>query len=760
MIMPELGPLPGPATTEGDLCAAVAELSAEVTALHAERARRHLLDLAAGVLVAQLSVTPFDAADHLGRLAESTGLSVEDLAADIVNGAAGTVVAEAAGAHEVAHARRSRRTVSAAEAGDTVGEVAAALLEGGLRPLGAQALLLWRRTATGCLELAGHAGVSAPDASHWRWFPPEGGGSLHRVMARAQPDWLPAGPPSGERLPGSTPDAARAVLPLWHRGAVTGVALVVWPGPAELEEPVRRALMGLTETAARMLDEAGPDPAEPAVLGALLDLLAHPAMTLRTEPEPEPGSEHSALHVEHLNPAALKAAGAVHAPQGRPLAQVFPHVHGDLARLVAGVRATTAVQRADRVPGTYRHGGPDPMLDVRVLPAGRDRTVVLWHATSDPGRSAARALGRLEYVASFEDDLVTGDSRWSDQAYTIFGIPRDTDPVPLGRLAPRLHAADTGRLEELLSTVTGRLEGTYTLVRVIRDDGGLRHVRVAAEPLLTDGVLTGVTGIFQDVSARHHTEVALTATFDQLTAVQAQSALRHQLALQLQQAIVPEVPRLEEPPGLQVAARYRPAAEEYRVGGDWYDVLPLPSGRVLVAVGDIAGHGIDASTGMVALRNALRGLAFTGHSPGRLMAWLNEVTLHTHGHPTATAVCALYDPAERSLCWASAGHLPLLLLRAGRAEFLEPPRNILLGAAPSAFYQETVTQLMTGDILLLYTDGFIERRHTGLDESLAILRRAAESLGPGRMDEHADRLMGAVIGDTDDDTSLVVVRVS
>ncbi|MCP3820674.1 SpoIIE family protein phosphatase [Streptomyces sp. A3M-1-3] len=754
MIMPELGPPPGPADEEGDLRAAVAELSAEVTALHAERARRHLLDLAAGVLVAQLSVTPFDAADHLIRLAESTGLSAEDFAADIVNAAAGLVVAEAAGEHEVAHARRSRRTTAAAESGDTVGEVAAALLEGGLRPLGAQALWLWRRTATDCLELAGHAGASAPEASHWQWIPPESGGPLHRALAGAEPGWLPAGPPSAERLPGPAPDAGRAIVPLWHRGTVTGLALAVWPGPADLDEPVRRALVGLTETAARMLDEAGSDPAEPPVLGALLDLLAHPAMMLRTDPET------SALYVEHLNPAAMKAAGGIHAPTGRPLAQVFPHVDGDLVRLVVRVRSTAAPQRAGRIPGSYRHGGPDPMLDVRVLPAGRGHTVVLWHATSDAGLSVARALGRLEYVASFEDDLITGDSRWSDQAYTIFGIPRDTDPIPLRKLGPRLHAADTGRLDELLTTVTGRLEGTHTLVRAIRDDGGLRHVRIAAEPLLTDGVLTGVTGIYQDVSARHHTEVALSATFDQLTAVQAQSALRHQLALQLQQAIVPEVPRLEESPGLQVAARYRPAAEEYRVGGDWYDVLPLPSGRVLVAVGDIAGHGIDASTGMVALRNALRGLAFTGHSPGRLMTWLNEVTLHTHGRPTATAVCALYDPADRSLCWASAGHLPLLLLREGKAELLEPPRNILLGAVPSACYQETVTQLMPGDTLLLYTDGFIERRHTGLDESLAILRRAAERLGPGGMDEHADRLMGAVIGDTDDDTSLVVVRVS
>ncbi|MCX4825491.1 serine/threonine-protein phosphatase [Streptomyces sp. NBC_01142] len=502
-----------------------------------------------------------------------------------------------------------------------------------------------------------------------------------------------------------------------------------------------------------MLDDAAPDPAEPGVLAALLDLLAHPAMTVRTDPAT------AGYRVEHLNPAALKSADGMHAPAGRPLAQVLPHAHADLVRLVERARSAAAPQYAARLPTTHRHGGPEPMLDVRVLPLGPGRTVVLWHSTSDTGLSVARVLGRLEKIASFEDDLTTGASRWSDQAYAIFGLAPGTPPVPLRLLGPRLHPADTDRLTDLLTALNDRLEGAHIVVRAVRDEGGLRHVRIAAEPLLTDGVLTGVTGIYQDVSAQHHTEVALSASFDELTAVQAKAALRHQLVLQLQEAIVPEVPTLREPAGLQVAARYRPAAEEYRVGGDWYDLLPLPDGRVLVAVGDIAGHGIDAATGMVALRNALRGLAFTGHSPGRLMRWLNEVTLQTPGHPTATAVCALYDPADRSLCWASAGHLPLLLLREGTARFLESPRNILLGAVPAADYGETLTPLLPDDTLVLYTDGFIERRHKGLDESLAVLRRAAERLCPGAVDEQADRLMMAVTGDTEDDTSLVVVRV-
>ncbi|MFE3644440.1 SpoIIE family protein phosphatase [Streptomyces sp. NPDC059169] len=799
--------MPDPGRTEPgpeQLATAVAQLTAELSALRSDLARRHLHDLAAGVLVAQLSLTPADAVDHLARLARTMGVSPDDLSADIVNAASGTAAVHgeagvphagtraaasaaadppdvadavrdagsgaapaapdgtmaegvAAGGAETASARGTRRLEAVVEAGTRSGspvdDIVETLLHSGMRPLGVRGLWLFRRTETDCLELAGRAGVSPLEAAHWQWVPPAPCSPLHRALADAAPAWLPNGPAAGERLPGRAPDAARAVLPLRQRGVVTGLVVADWPGRASLDDPVRRALVGLAVPAARILDAGPPTSAEPAALAPFLDLLTHPAMALRSDPDT------GTLHVEHLNRPALESASNVPGPAGRPLAQVFPGMCTDLEQLAEAARESAAPQRAARVPVEHRTGDPGPLHDVRVLPVAPGRTVVLWHGATDPGLSVSRVLGRLENLAAFEDDLITGKSRWSEQAYRIFGIDPGTAPVPLRRLGPHLHRDDAGTLTELLAELTQNREGAHTVVRAVREDGGLRHVRIAAEPLLTGGVLTGITGVYQDVSALHHTEVALSATFDRLTAAQTQAALRHQLVLQLQQAIVPEVPVLQRLPGLQVAARYRPAAEEYRVGGDWYDVLPLPSERVLVAVGDIAGHGIDSVTGMVALRNALRGLAFTGHPPGRLMTWLNEVTLHTHGQPTATAVCALYDPADRSLCWASAGHLPPLLLRDGRATFLEPPRNLLLGAAHSAEYADKVTRLEPGDTLMLYTDGLVERRHTGLDESLAALRRAAERLGPGRLDERTDRLLASVTGDTDDDTSLVVLRV-
>ncbi|MFI8962428.1 SpoIIE family protein phosphatase [Streptomyces sp. NPDC053493] len=765
-----------------------AGLAAENRRLRAEFARRHLLDLATGVLAAQLGVSTADASEHLTALARATGLSQEDLAADVVNAivtpgdpflspgdAADTArddipyenhrngtlyqVPPAAPAATNAFApaldRRLRRTAAAAETADDVGEAARTLLEGGLAPLGADSLWLWRRADAGCLRLAGHAGVGAAEAAAWWSIPPGAPEPLRGARNGDGPVWLGAGPEDPESLPGSRPGAARAVLPLRRRGGTIGVALVGWPGPVEFDLVLRRAVAGLTEVAVAVLDL--PDAEEPGVpvLVDVLDALAHPAALLRT-------SHVSGTPVlEHANEAAVAALGGALPAEDRSLHRVFPHVHAELTRLVRRARHTHHPQHAARLPTGPPAGEPGPLLDVRVVPAGADRAVVLWHTTGDPVVAAARAVSRLQSVATFQDSLTGGDTVWSEQAYGIFGVPRDEPPVPLLALRGRIHREDGEALTELLMTLTERRRGAQTVLRTVLPDGSVRHVRVAAEPLLEGDTVTGLAGVYQDVSATRRTELALTATFDHLTAIQGQAQLHHQTALQLQQAIVPEVTALRElPGGLTVAARYRPAAEVYQVGGDWYDVLPLPSGKVLVAVGDIAGHGIDSVTGMVALRNAQRALAFTGRPPRQLMSWLNEVTLRTGGGSTATAVCALYDPGNGELVWSSAGHLPLLLIRNGRGRLLEPPQDVLLGAVPSYTYEERRTELRPGDTLLLYTDGLVERRHEGLGAGLARLVEAAGRLAwSGSPERLVDGLLGTAMGDTDDDTSLVAVRV-
>ncbi|MFF1508656.1 SpoIIE family protein phosphatase [Streptomyces sp. NPDC058326] len=746
-------------SSEGSARAAVAGLLVENRLLREAAARRHLIDLATGMLAVQLGQSTTEAADHLEETARATGTSPEDLAADVVNAVASPGDPRAdPGPASPLPARRLRRAAAAAETADSVGEAARTLLDDGLALLGADSLWLWRCAEAGYLRLAGCAGVSATEAAAWWGIPPLAPEPMRTALVEGTPVWLGDGPADAAALPGASAGAARVLVPLRRRGATVGLALAGWPEPMEFDTRTRRAVTGLMTVASTVLDRPdSPEPGSPLLVD-VLDALTHPAVLLRT-----PGTT-GAPTVEHANEEAVAALGGPLPSDDRSLTRVFPLAHRELIRLEGRARRSRRPQHAARLPVTAGAGpeeGPSPLLDVRVLPAGEELAVVLWHTSGDPGLAVRRAVARLQTVGTFQDSLDGGETVWSEQAYGIFGMSRQEPPVPLLALRGRIHADDGGALTELLRTLTERGAGAQTVLRAVLPDGSVRHVRVVAEPLLDGETVTGCVGVYQDVSASRRTELALTATFDHLTAVRDQADVRHQLALQLQRAIVPEVPALQElPGGLVVTSRYRPAAEEYQVGGDWYDVLPLPSGKVLVAVGDIAGHGIDSVTGMVALRNAQRALAFTGRGPGQLMSWLNEVTLRTGGGSTATAVCALYDPADGELVWSSAGHLPLLLLRGGRATLLDPPQDILLGATPSSRYQERRTALRPGDTLLLYTDGLVERRHDGLGSGLGRLVAAAEELAAvPDLEQLVDGLLGMVTGDTDDDTSVVAVRL-
>ncbi|MGC0314852.1 SpoIIE family protein phosphatase [Kitasatospora acidiphila] len=744
-----------------DAAQSVAQLADEVAWLREELARRHLLDLAAGVLVERYALEPADAAERLLALADDTGQRPEDLAADLLNQAIGPPPAGSTAAESAGPSRQVRRAGELAEAQESLDEVAETLLSEALAPLRACGVLIWRQGAGDCLELVGGAGHSGLERTHWQWVPPLWPTPLRRAHAEGMPLWLPDGPTAPDRLPGPSSGAARAVLPLRGDKGPLGVLLVCWPRPTELPEELRQDVLMLSQVAGRVLAAArrrpsyllsGPLPRPE--LTSLLDLLAHPALLVRS-----PSGAGEPL-VEHANQAARHAATGLLGPVPRPLGQVLPYAASALSKLIARAHESQVPQPEAQLPNERRPGEPGTLANVRVLPVDSERAVVLWHLGGmDRSSSALRVAGGLAGLGAFEDDVTAGTSRWTEHVFELLGLAPDARPRPLAELGPLLEAQDSDELASLVGRLIDHQESVKLVVRVRRPEGGLRRLRIIGEPVLTQGALTGIAGIFQDISAQYRTEVALEATFDQLATVREQSAVRHRLALQLQQAIVPEVPDPRKLPGLQVAARYRPAGQEYRVGGDWYDVLPLPGGRVMVAVGDVAGHGIEAATGMVALSNALRGLALTGQPPARLLGWLNEVALNTVGQPTATGVCAVYDPDPRCLVWASAGHLPPLLLRDGKAMVLKPTRNILLGALAESTYHEKVTPLQAQDTLFLYTDGLIERRDTDLGGSLAALRDAVQALGPADVAEQADRLLARSTGDTEDDTSLVVLRI-
>src|SRR5262249_58886863 len=165
---------------------------------------------------------------------------------------------------------------------------------------------------------------------------------------------------------------------------------------------------------------------------------------------------------------------------------------------------------------------------------------------------------------------------------------------------------------------------------------------------------------------------------DKLAAELAQE--RH-ITLELQRAILPLHDAPFELPGLRAVVRYLPASADSRVGGDWYITAEMPDGSVLIAIGDVGGHGLEAAAGMARLRGALAGLAITGAPPERLVGWLNDLVWHVSLEHTASVIAGYFDPRERVLTWAQTGHPPPVLIRGAWARPLDPPSGILLGAS-------------------------------------------------------------------------------
>src|ERR1700734_3635297 len=237
----------------------------------------------------------------------------------------------------------------------------------------------------------------------------------------------------------------------------------------------------------------------------------------------------------------------------------------------------------------------------------------------------------------------------------------------------------------------------------------------------------------------------------------AELAEERHVALELQRAILPLHDEPFDLPGLRTMVRYLPASRAGRVGGDWYITADMPGGHVLIALGDVAGHGLAAAAGMARLRGALAGLAITGSPPERLVGWLNDLVWHVAPEHTASVVAGYFDPASRRLTWAQAGNPPPLLVRGATAQPLEPPAGILLGAGTEGYDAATLA-LAAGDLLLLYSDGLIERRNRSVEAGLTVLAEAVRGITDP---EHAITAALHALGsaDLEDDTCLVALHV-
>jgi serine phosphatase RsbU (regulator of sigma subunit) len=177
----------------------------------------------------------------------------------------------------------------------------------------------------------------------------------------------------------------------------------------------------------------------------------------------------------------------------------------------------------------------------------------------------------------------------------------------------------------------------------------------------------------------------------------------------LQNAIQPAAGMVGEIGEMRVAARCRGADRALRIGGDWYFAVPLENGDVVLGVGDVVGHGLDAVAAMVGLRYATMAYAAEGIPPALILSRLNYLAYGTRGDITATAVVAKYRPSLGRLTWARAGHPPMLLADHRRVVRLPNPRGPLLGTLADPPFAQESRQLQPGQSVVLYTDGLLGR---------------------------------------------------
>jgi serine phosphatase RsbU (regulator of sigma subunit) len=227
------------------------------------------------------------------------------------------------------------------------------------------------------------------------------------------------------------------------------------------------------------------------------------------------------------------------------------------------------------------------------------------------------------------------------------------------------------------------------------------------------------------------------------------SALR--VAETVQRSLLPEsIPTIEN---WLLSAYYEPAAGG-NVGGDWYDAFTLRDGRLILLIGDVAGHGITAAGTMAQLRNALRAQLFAGAAPSEALNQLNEFCVHMLPSAFATVIAARVDLDSGAVEAACAGHLiPYLTGSASGAVLapieLSPPIGIRgVTYAPSEFI------LAPGQGLVMYSDGLVERRGEVIDEGLDRLAQALNRAG----DVPASRIWTAMAsGNIDDDVTIVAL---
>jgi serine phosphatase RsbU (regulator of sigma subunit) len=385
-----------------------------------------------------------------------------------------------------------------------------------------------------------------------------------------------------------------------------------------------------------------------------------------------------------------------------------------------------------------------------------------------------RGTGGLRLGYAFESP--TAEGRYA--VYAENPLPKDrrsrlASNTGFTNLNYAIYLGSSPRIQDLLVTnmssfpIRGRQAsevipyGSTALTLVVTPDGSLggayfEHLPLAIAIL---GILltTAAAAMTDRLARRRQRAEQLVAALDEVASENRRMYTEQRgIAQTLQHALLPEA--LPVFPGLETSVRYLPAGSDIDIGGDWYDIVEVNSGRVLVVVGDVSGHGLPAATTMASLRYAARAYATEQYGPGDLLAKLSDFVGRSEHDYFATVLCGLIDVDAHTLTLASAGHLAPLLIDGKRAEFVELDPGVPIGVERTEPYPEVTVSAPAKATLIAFTDGLVERRGEMLDAGLERLRAAATARSLG-----LDELVAALGRDLasegpQDDTAILGIR--
>jgi serine phosphatase RsbU (regulator of sigma subunit)/putative methionine-R-sulfoxide reductase with GAF domain len=400
---------------------------------------------------------------------------------------------------------------------------------------------------------------------------------------------------------------------------------------------------------------------------------------------------------------------------------------------------------------------------------------------SDASTAFASSLEPAELHATIVDLVVPRLGDWA----ALHVLDRDTGTV---RVAAFRHR-DPGRERALTPLVqafpvtldqpygpgavlsTGRAArlriSEATLRAVAADDQELAQLTAVvlpdgiSVPLTARGHILGALSLSREQPyGREEMEYAVDLAHRAALALDnaSQYTFERDLAATLQRSLLPR--ELPVSPLLTSASRYLPGARGTQIGGDWYDLLSVDGGELVLVVGDVMGRGVQAAAIMGRLSATVRAYAIEGHTPAQVLARLDRVVRGVEGLNFTTCVVGRLDPVARTLVLALAGHPPPLVIDPdGAAQFLQLEPGLPLGVGGADFVEHTVP-LAAGATVMLYTDGLVESPGSSIDEGMARLREVA-SRPVSSVEEVCDRVLRELgrDGDTADDTAVLALQL-